>query len=161
MLHSDLLAVFIGKAARRASKAQALDYVAGYGCYNDLSVRDWQRHTSQFIPGKNLPHTGAFGPWLVTKDEITNPAILSLQTRLNGIVVQDSNTGKMIFPTEELIAYITTFTPRGPGDVIVTGTPSGVGFKRNPQLFLKPGDTVEVEISSISVLTTPIIAEPS
>ena len=154
------LAVVIGKWARRVPKERALDCVAGYSCYDDVSIRDWQRHTSQFIPGKNFPRTGPFGPWLVTKDEIPNPNALSLTTRLNGNVVQQASTSQMIFPVPELIAYITSFTALGPGDVIVTGTPSGVGFTRKPPLFLKPGDTVEVEISGIGTLRNPVIAEP-
>lgn len=155
------LALVMGKAGRRVPKEKALDYVAGYSCYNDLSVRDWQRHTSQFIPGKNFPRTGAFGPWLVTPDEIPSPLNLSIQTRVNGTQVQNGNTSQMVFPLPELIAYITSFTPLAPGDVIVTGTPSGVGFRRNPQVFLKPGDTTEVEIPGIGVLRTPIVAEPN
>ena len=154
------LAVVIGKWARRVPKESALDCVAGYSCFNDVSIRDWQRHTSQFIPGKNFPKTGPFGPWLVTKDEIPNPNALSLTTRLNGNVVQQASTSQMIFSVPDLIAYITSFTALGPGDVIVTGTPSGVGFARKPPLFLKPGDTVEVEISGIGTLRNPVIAEP-
>ncbi len=154
------LAVIIGKRARRVAKGQALDCVAGYSCYNDVSMRDWQRHTSQFIPGKNFPNSGPFGPWLVTKDEIPHPQALALSTRLNGSVVQQTKIGQMIFPIEELIAYITGFTSLDAGDVIVTGTPSGIGYKRQPPLFMKPGDQVEVEIDSIGTLQNPIMAEP-
>jgi 2-keto-4-pentenoate hydratase/2-oxohepta-3-ene-1,7-dioic acid hydratase in catechol pathway len=154
------LAVVIGKHARRVPKEKALDYVAGYSCYNDVSIRDWQRHTSQFIPGKNFPKTGGFGPWLVTKDEIPNPQSLPIALRLNGKIEQQSNTSHMIFSVADLIAYVTTFTPLSAGDVIITGTPSGVGFTRKPPLFLKPGDTMEVEISGIGTLRNPVIAEP-
>ncbi|MFO0998161.1 MAG: fumarylacetoacetate hydrolase family protein [Alphaproteobacteria bacterium] len=153
------LAVIIGKRGRHVPQARAYEIVAGYSCYHDGSVRDWQFHTSQFVPGKNFPSTGGFGPWLVTKDEIPDPHKLTLITRLNGKEVQKSGTDVMIFPVAELIAYITTFTTLSPGDVIATGTPSGVGSKRNPPLFMKPGDVAEVEISSVGLLKNPIIGE--
>jgi 2-keto-4-pentenoate hydratase/2-oxohepta-3-ene-1,7-dioic acid hydratase in catechol pathway len=150
------LAVVIGKACRRVPKAHALDFVAGYSCYNDGSIRDWQLHTHQWAPGKNFPGTGAFGPWLVTKDEIPDPNRLTLTTRLNGNVVQHSGTDLMIFPVAELIEYITQFTPLSPGDVIVTGTPGGTGHSRKPPLFMEPGGNAEVEISQIGCLRNPI-----
>ncbi|MGH7821995.1 MAG: fumarylacetoacetate hydrolase family protein, partial [Candidatus Binatia bacterium] len=118
------------------------------------------RHTHQFIPGKNFPRTGGLGPWMVTADEIADPTRLSLLTRLNGEEVQRATVGEMIFSVPELIAYITAFTELGPGDVIATGTPGGVGFRRNPPLFMRPGDVVEVEISEVGVLRNPIEAEP-
>ena len=152
------LAVIMGKTARRVSEANALDYVAGYSCYNDGSIRDWQRHTTQFLPGKNFYHSGAFGPWMVTADEIPDPADLHLETRLNGETVQSEGVNDLIFNVPQLIAYISTMTELRPGDVIVTGTPSGVGLARSPQLWMKPGDTVEVEISKIGVLSNPIEA---
>jgi len=153
------LAVIIGKPARHVSKERALDYIAGYSCYHDGSVRDWQRHTSQFTPGKNFPRTGGFGPWLVTADEIPDPSELTVVMRLNGHEMQHATTDLMIFGVPTLINYITTFTELVPGDVIATGTPGGVGFARNPQLFMKPGDVAEVEITGIGVLRNPVKAE--
>ena len=155
------LAVIIGRAGRRIAASQALTHVAGYSCYDDISIRDWQRHTSQYIPGKNFPRTGGFGPWIVTADEIADPGNLDVTTRLNGSVVQHASTAQMIFPVPELIAYISSFTPLSSGDVIITGTPGGVGFKRQPPLFLRAGDTVEVEISNVGMLRNPLIAEPA
>ena len=154
------MAVIIGKSGRRISRETALAHVAGYACYNDVSVRDWQRHTTQFTPGKNFPHTGSFGPWLVTADEIADPQELSLTTRLNGQVMQQASTAQMIFQIADIIAYCSIFTRLEPGDVIATGTPGGVGFKREPQVFLQPGDRVEVEISSVATLRNRVVAEP-
>ena len=153
------LAVVIGKTARHVKADRALDYVAGYSAYNDGSVRDWQRHTTQFIPGKNFPQTGGFGPWLVTADEIPDPSKLHLQTRLNGIVVQDANTDDLIFPVPQLIEYCSTFTALYPGDVIITGTTGGVGAFREPPLWMRPGDVVEVEISNIGTLVNSVAQE--
>ena len=155
------LAVVIGRGGWKIPEETALDHVAGYACYNDASVRDWQRHTSQFTPGKNFLHTGPFGPWLVTSDEIPDPSTLTLTTRLNGEVMQHATTDLLIFTIPVLINYISRFTRLEPGDVIVSGTPGGVGFKRDPQVFMKPGDLVEVEISDIGVLANPIEAEPA
>ena len=155
------LAVIIGKGGRYIEAARALDHVAGYTCFNDISIRDWQRHTTQFTAGKNFPRTGALGPWMVTADEIPDPHSLSIKTRLNGKVMQDSNTSELIFRIPELIAYLSSFTPLSPGDVIATGTPSGVGFARNPPVFMKAGDTVEVEIASIGVLRNVLEMEPA
>ncbi len=153
------LAVIIGKEGRRISEADALDYVAGYSCYNDASVRDWQKHTHQFMPGKTFADTGAFGPWMVTADEIPDPTALHLQTRLNGQVVQDTGVNLLVTSIPRLIAYCSTILPLLPGDVIVSGTPGGVGARRNPQLWMKEGDVCEVEISGIGVLSNPIKAE--
>jgi 2-keto-4-pentenoate hydratase/2-oxohepta-3-ene-1,7-dioic acid hydratase in catechol pathway len=153
------LAVVIGKAGRHIPAERAPEHVAGYSCYNEGSIRDWQRHTSQYLAGKNFAGTGAFGPWLVTADEIPDPSRLTLETRLNGQVVQHTTTDLMITPVPGLIAYISTILPLLPGDVIVSGTPGGVGVKRNPPLFLRPGDVVEVEISGIGVLRNPVVAE--
>ena len=154
------LAVIIGSGGWKIPVDKALEHVAGYSCYNDGSVRDWQRHTSQFTPGKNFLHTGPFGPWLVTADEIPDPSTLTLTTRLNGKVMQHATTDLLIFTIPVLINYISRFTRLEPGDVIVSGTPGGVGFKRDPQIFMKPGDVVEVEISKIGTLKNPIQAEP-
>ncbi|MDT9632619.1 fumarylacetoacetate hydrolase family protein [Pseudomonas sp. JV449] len=153
------LAVVIGKVARHVKHAEALDYVAGYACYNDGSVRDWQKHTIQFVPGKNFPNTGGFGPWLVTGDEIGDPQDLELTTRLNGEVMQHTRTSDMIFDVRQLIEYCSTFTELAPGDVIVTGTTGGVGAFREPPVWMKPGDQVEVEIAGIGTLRNSIVDE--
>ncbi len=155
------LAVIIGKGGRYIDADAALDHVAGYTCFNDISIRDWQRHTSQFIPGKNFPRTGALGPWMVTKDEIPDPHNLAIKTRLNGKVLQDANTSQLIFRIPELIAYISSFTTIAPGDIIATGTPAGVGFARNPPIFMKAGDVVEVDIEGIGVLRNRMEMDPS
>jgi len=153
------LAVVIGKSGRHIAEKDAFSIIAGYSCYNDGSVRDWQYHTMQWTPGKNYPKTGSFGPWMVTKDEIPDVNKLTLKTRLNGQQVQETGIDLMLFPIPVLINYITTFTQLNPGDVISTGTPGGVGVKRTPQLFMKPGDTVEVEISSIGILQNKVIEQ--
>ncbi len=153
------LAVIIGTPGRHISQADAISHVAGYSVYNDGSVRDWQRHTSQFLPGKTFAGTGGFGPFLVTSNEIPDPARLRLTTRLNGQVVQDTTTDLLITPIPALIAYISTVLPLLPGDVIVSGTPGGVGAKRAPPLWMKPGDRVEVEVSGVGTLVNPIISE--
>jgi 2-keto-4-pentenoate hydratase/2-oxohepta-3-ene-1,7-dioic acid hydratase in catechol pathway len=153
------LAVVINTEGRHIPAGLALAHIAGYACYNEGSIRDWQRHTSQFLAGKTFADTGGFGPWLVTTDEIPDPSRLTLETRLNGQVVQHTTTDLMITAIPELIAYCSTILPLLPGDVIVTGTPGGVGAKRNPPLWLRPGDTVEVEISGIGCLRNPVVAE--
>jgi 2-keto-4-pentenoate hydratase/2-oxohepta-3-ene-1,7-dioic acid hydratase in catechol pathway len=146
------LAVIIGKVGRYIREEDALRHVAGYCCYNDGSFRDWQRHTHQISPGKNFPGTGALGPWLVTSDEIQDLSALRLQTRLNGTVMQSATIGEMIFPVQRIIAYVSGFTALAVGDVIATGTPGGVGFTRNPPLFMREGDVVEIEIDSVGLL---------
>ncbi|WP_028534237.1 fumarylacetoacetate hydrolase family protein [Paludibacterium yongneupense] len=151
------LAVVIGKAGFRVKREKALEHVAGYSCYMDGSVRDWQ-HT-WFTAGKNWRQTGAFGPWMVTTDEIADPQTLTIRTFLNGMMVQDDHTGNMIHTVPELIEYITTFTELAPGDVIITGSPGGVGKKRVPPLFLKDGDVVEVEIQKIGRLQNTVLCE--
>jgi len=153
------LAVVIGQGGRYIPRSEAMRHVAGYSCYNDGSVRDWQRHTIQFTPGKNFPQTGAFGPWLVTPDEIVDLDALRLTTRVNGTAVQDTTLDHMIFDVPRIIEYCSAFTPLSPGDVIASGTPGGVGAKRQPPLWLKPGDTVEVEITGIGVLRNGIADE--
>jgi 2-keto-4-pentenoate hydratase/2-oxohepta-3-ene-1,7-dioic acid hydratase in catechol pathway len=150
------LAVIIGKAGRRIAREKAMGHVAGYSCYNDGSVRDWQRHTSQFTPGKNFPATGGFGPAMVTTNELRDITKQTLTTRLNGVVKQQATIDMMIFDIPEQIAYISNFTPLKPGDVIVTGTPGGVGFARNPPEFMKVGDTVEIEITGVGILRNSI-----
>lgn len=153
------LAVIIGKGGRDISEADSWKHVAGYSCYNDASVREWQFHAKQIASGKNFEGTGAFGPWMVTADEIEPGRQLKLETRLNGETVQSSHTGHMIFPIPRLISYASTIFTLAPGDVIVTGTPAGVGWSKKPPRFMKPGDTVEVEIEAIGVLRNPIVAQ--
>ena len=146
--------MIIGKRARHVSRTRALDYVAGYACFNDGSIRDYQRHSQQFTPGKNFHHSGSFGPWLVTTDEQPDPAKLHLQTRLNGAVVQDESVGALCFDIPQLIEYCSTWAQLEPGDVLVTGTPGGVGAGRTPPLWMKAGDTVEVEIRESACCAT-------
>ncbi len=153
------LAVIIGKPGRYIAQAQAWDHIAGYACYNDGTLRDWQRHTTQFTPGKNFPQTGAFGPWMVTRESLGEIGSQRIQTRLNGTVVQDATLGDMIFSIPKLIEYCSSFTRLEPGDVIATGTPGGVGDKRDPQLWMKPGDSVEVEIDGIGILRNGVADE--
>lgn len=153
------LAVVIGKGGRRIPAGEASEHVAGYSCYNDGSIRDWQFHTTQYTAGKTFYRTGGFGPWLVTPDEVGDIATRQLTTRLNGEVVQQTSISLMITPVAQLIEYISTVLPLLPGDVIVTGTPAGVGLRRVPPLWMKPGDTVEVEITGIGTLTNPVTAE--
>jgi len=146
------IAVIIGKPGRRIAPEDAWSHIAGYAPYNDASIRDWQRHAGQWASGKNFPATGAFGPWMVTRDEIADGEELTLETRLNGKIMQKATTAMMIFDIPRLIEYASTFTPLLPGDVIATGTPGGVGVKRNPQVFMKAGDRVEVEITGLGKL---------
>ncbi|WP_038213144.1 fumarylacetoacetate hydrolase family protein [Xenophilus azovorans] len=153
------IAVVIGRPGRRICEADAWDHVAGYAPYNDGSVRDWQSHTTQWTPGKNFPATGAFGPWMVTRGDVSDGQTLSLTTRLNGQTVQHATTEQLIFPIPRLISYISSFTGLEPGDVIVTGTPGGVGFKRQPPLFMRPGDVVEVEVGGVATLVNEVRAE--
>jgi 2-keto-4-pentenoate hydratase/2-oxohepta-3-ene-1,7-dioic acid hydratase in catechol pathway len=152
-------AIVIGRTGRHISEADALSFVAGYAAYNDGSVRDWQRHSNQFTPGKNFVGTGAFGPWLVTPDEVPNILRTTLVTRLNGQEVQRATTDDLIFGIPTLISYCSTFTELVPGDTIITGTPGGVGAFRNPPLWMKPGDVVEVEIDGIGVLRNRVAEE--
>jgi 2-keto-4-pentenoate hydratase/2-oxohepta-3-ene-1,7-dioic acid hydratase in catechol pathway len=153
------LAVIIGKPGRNIAEADAFDHVAGYSCYNDGSIREWQFHAKQIASGKNFESTGGFGPWMVTADEIAPNQQLKLVTRLNGEVVQSSHTGHMIFSIAKLISYASTIFTLVPGDVIATGTPAGVGWSRKPQWFMKPGDVCEVEIEGIGTLVNPIVAQ--
>jgi 2-keto-4-pentenoate hydratase/2-oxohepta-3-ene-1,7-dioic acid hydratase in catechol pathway len=153
------LAVIIGKPGRHIARKDAWAHIAGYACYNEGSVRDFQRHTHQFTPGKNFPDTGAFGPWMVTPDEAGDLGPLRLRTRLNGQVVQEATISQMIFDIPRQIEYCSSFTRLEPGDVIVTGTPGGVGSRRTPPLWMKPGDIVEVEIDRIGLLRNGIADE--
>jgi len=150
------LAFVIGKGGRHIAKEKAFEHIAGYACFNDVSVRDWQRHTHQFTPGKNFPGTAPFGPTLVTSDEVPDVTKLTLETRLNGNVMQHASIDDLIFDIPTLVAYISRFTPLSPGDVIATGTPGGVGDRREPPLYMKEGDVVEVEITGLGVLRNRI-----
>ncbi len=153
------LAVIIGKSGRNISESQAFDHVAGYSCYNDGSIREWQFHAKQIASGKNFENTGGFGPWMVTADEIKPNQQLKLEVRLNGEVMQSSHTGHMIFPIAKLISYASTIFTLVPGDVIITGTPAGVGWSRKPPRYMKAGDICEVEIEGVGKLINPIVAQ--
>ena len=153
------IAIVIGRGGRRISENEAWNHIAGYACYNDGSVRDWQSATPQWTAGKNFWRTGAFGPWLVTSDEITPGRRMTLVTRLNGVEMQRATTDMMIHSIPRQIAYVSTFTPLEPGDVIVTGTPGGIGARRSPPVFMKAGDVVEVEVDAIGVLRNEVAAE--
>lgn len=150
------IAIVIGKGGRRISEADSWDHIAGYACYNDGSIRDWQVATSQWGPGKNFWRTGGFGPWMVTSDEIAPNQNMTLTTRLNGQVMQQATTDMMIHSIPRQIAYISTFIPLEAGDVIVTGTPGGVGNKRTPPVFMQPGDVVEIEVDAVGILRNGI-----
>ncbi len=150
------IAVIIGKAGRRISQKDAWNHIAGYSCYNEGSVRDWQRHTVQWTAGKNFAHTGAFGPWMVTADEIPPSTVLALSCRLNGERMQHATTEQMIFKIPKIIEYVSTWTTLLPGDVLVTGTPGGVGARRTPPVWMKPGDKVEIEIDKVGILENSI-----
>ncbi len=151
------LAVVIGKGGRHIKAEQALDHVAGYTCFVDGSVRDYQKFS--VTSGKNFPGTGPLGPWLVTTDEIPDPSRLTLTTRLNGKEVQHATTDQLIYSIPQIIAFCSDFTALSPGDVIATGTPEGVGHSRKPPLWMKPGDTLEVEITGIGTLRARIVDE--
>jgi 2-keto-4-pentenoate hydratase/2-oxohepta-3-ene-1,7-dioic acid hydratase in catechol pathway len=153
------IAMIIGKAGRRISRADALNHVAGFGIYNDGSVREYQRHTSQFTPGKNFAATGGFGPWMMTMDEIGDLSQMEITTRLNGEVMQHAKAELLVHGFEELIEFCSTFIELEPGDVIVTGTPGGVGAARNPPVFMDHGDLIEVEVKPIGTLSNPVIGE--
>ncbi len=153
------LAVIIGKGGRYIAEADAMRHVAGLACANDASVRDWQWHTTQFAPGKNFPTTAPLGPWMVTPDEINDLNAVSVTTRLNGHVMQQATLDHMLFPLPVIIAYLSGFTTLNPGDVILTGTPGGVGAKREPPVWMKPGDTIEVDISGVGLLRNTIVDE--
>jgi 2-keto-4-pentenoate hydratase/2-oxohepta-3-ene-1,7-dioic acid hydratase in catechol pathway len=156
------LAIIVGRTARKVSEAEALDYVAGYSLFNDGSVRDYQRKSTQWTMGKNFDRTGAFGPEIVTADELPpGAAPLRITARVDGQTVQDSTTGDMIFPVARCIAILSEVMTLEPGDVIATGTPSGVGYARKPPLFLAPGMTMEIEVEGIGVLRNSIEDDPA
>ena len=151
------LAVVIGRGGRHIAAEHALDHVAGYTCFVDGSVRDYQKFS--VTSGKNFPGTGPLGPWIVTSDEIPDPTRLVLTTRLNGSEMQHSGTDLLIYSIPQIIAFCSDFTPLSPGDVIATGTPEGVGHRRNPPLWMKAGDVLEVEITGIGTLRSRIVDE--
>ncbi len=153
------LALILGRPAWRLEGQAARDAVVGYAAFNDGSVRDFQNHTTQFTPGKNFPATAGFGPWLVTADEMGAIGPQPIETRLNAQIVQQARLSDMIFDVAAIIAYVSRFTPLSPGDVIATGTPAGVGAKRQPPLWMKPGDVVEVTIGGLGSLRNLIADE--
>lgn len=150
------LGVIIGKGGRNISEADAMDHVAGYTIVNEGSVRDWQFHTKQITPGKNFYHSGSVGPWMVLKRDIPDPYALKIQTRLNGQLLQDGTTGDMVHKIDRFIAYASTILPLSPGDILSTGTPSGVGFSRKPPIWMKSGDVCEVSVEGVGTLSNPI-----
>ena len=157
---AELVAV-VGRTARHVAKADAHPFIAGYSCFDDASIRDYQHRTAQWSIGKNFDQTGAFGPWFVTADELPpGGAGLSIQSRLNGQVMQKANTRDMIFPVDETVQLLTECMTLEPGDLIVMGTPGGVGHTRKPPVFMKDGDVIEIEIESIGVLRNPVRDEP-
>ena len=157
---AEMAVVIARKVPRHTTKEQALAYVLGYTCFNDMSVRDYQKRTGQWTIGKNFDGTGGFGPVMVTADELPAGATgLRIQSRLNGQVMQDANTSDMIFAVDETIALLAECLTLEPGDVIVMGTPAGVGQARTPPVWMKAGDTIEIEIERIGVLSNPIVAE--
>ncbi len=151
------LAIIIGRTCKNISEVDALDYVAGYTIANDVSARDLQRRTSQFSAGKMVDTFGPLGPALVTKDEIADVGNLQIKSRLNGQLMQEGNTKDMIFSVPFIISYISQIATLRPGDVILTGTPAGVGFARTPPVFMKDGDIISVEIEGLGILTNPVI----
>lgn len=153
------LAFVIGRPGHAIPASEALQHIAGYACFNDGSIRDFQRHTTQFMPGKNFWRSGSFGPWLVTPDELGDIGALQLTTRLNGRIVQQTLLDDLLFDAAALIAYVSQIWEVRPGDVIATGTPGGVGSMRKPPLWMKPGDEVSVQIDRLGTLTNRIVAE--
>ncbi len=149
------VAVVIGKPARHVSRDDAYEYIAGYRCFMDGSIRDWQRHTPQFTAGKNFDRSGAIGP-VTPADEIADPAALQLTTRVNGELMQEGCVADLVFDIPALVEYCSTFTELRPGDVIATGTPGGVGAARTPPVWLRDGDVVEVEITDVGILRNPV-----
>jgi 2-keto-4-pentenoate hydratase/2-oxohepta-3-ene-1,7-dioic acid hydratase in catechol pathway len=153
------LAVIIGKAGRHITKESAHEHIAGYAIFNDATIRDWQRHTIQFCPGKNFEGTGPLGPWMMTPDEFGDPYAQSLTTRLNGDVVQHTSIADMDHEIDKQIEYLSTIHTLRPGDIISTGTPGGVGSRREPPLWMEPGDTVSVEITGLGIIENRIEQE--
>ena len=153
------LVVVIGKPGAAISEADAMEHVAGYTVMNEGSVRNWQFHTRQITPGKNFYRSGSIGPWVVTRDEVPDPYALNIRTTVNGEVLQDGSTADMVHKIGRFIAYASTITPLRTGDILATGTPSGVGFSRKPPVWLKVGDVCEVSISGVGTLRNVVAAE--
>tara|TARA_R110000851_G_scaffold308369_1_gene467236 strand:+ start:17296 stop:18150 length:855 start_codon:yes stop_codon:yes gene_type:complete len=153
------LAVVIGKGGANIAPEQAMSHVAGYTCFNDASLRDWQFHTHQYGMGKNFRKTGSLGPWMVTADEIDDYRKMEIKGVLNGEVMQEGKLSELAFDIPYLISYVSKALDWKPGDILATGTPSGVGFKRKPPVFLKPGDTFEVVISQVGTLSNTVADE--
>jgi 2-keto-4-pentenoate hydratase/2-oxohepta-3-ene-1,7-dioic acid hydratase in catechol pathway len=154
------IALIIGRRGRRIAEADAMQYVAGYACYNEGSIRDWMKHgVYNVTAGKNFDASGSFGPWMATADAIADPTDMRITTRVNSVTVQDDSTANMIAPFTRLISYISTFTTLEPGDVIATGTPAGSGSKMKPPRWLKPGDVLEVEVAGVGILRNSIVDE--
>ena len=154
------IALVIGRRGRRIPQGAALDHVAGYVPLGDNSVREFQLHSTQATAGKNFDATGSWGPWIVTSDEIGDPARLELRTRLNGEEVQAACLADLVFSVEEIVAYVSSFTTLEPGDVIALGTPEGIGFRREPPVYLRPGDRLEVEMVGHLRLVNHVVDEP-
>ena len=150
------IALIIGRTGRRIAEKDAWDYIGGYSCFNDGSVRDWQNATTQWTAGKNFRASGAFGPWIVTADEIAPGTEITLRTRLNGQEMQSTNTGLLIHSIPRIVAHLSTWAQLEPGDVIASGTPGGVGSRREPPVWMKAGDVIEVEVGGVGVLRNPI-----
>ncbi len=155
------LAVVIGRGGRHLQPEEALAAVAGYACFAENSVRDYQKHNAQVTPGKNFHASGGWGPWLVTTDEVPDATRLEVVSRLNGREMQRDRVAHLIYSVARIIAYVSEFTPLAPGDVIATGTPAGVGFLRKPPVFMAAGDVLEVEIGPLGTLRLPVIDEPA
>jgi 2-keto-4-pentenoate hydratase/2-oxohepta-3-ene-1,7-dioic acid hydratase in catechol pathway len=155
------LAVVIARAGRHISEADAMQHVLGYTIVAENSVRDWQKHSTQATAGKNFFHSGAIGPWCITRDNYGDAAAFTIETRLNGEVVQRGSTADFIFTIPQIIAYVSSFAVLLPGDLISLGTPSGIGMSRRPPLWLKPGDILEIEIGEIGILRNNIVADTS
>jgi acylpyruvate hydrolase len=154
------LAVVIGRAGRRIDPEDGLSHVAGYTIANDVTMRDYQYKTHQWLQGKAWEASTPLGPWLVTPDEVGDPSELDLRLSVNDRTLQSANTAQMMFDVPALVAHVSRFVTLRPGDVLLTGTPGGVGFRREPQVFLRPGDRVRVEISGLGQLDNPVVAEP-
>jgi 2-keto-4-pentenoate hydratase/2-oxohepta-3-ene-1,7-dioic acid hydratase in catechol pathway len=154
------LVVVIGKRARRVTRAEAWDHVAGYACGHDVSARDWQKHKpgKQWLLGKSFDSFAPLGPWLVTPDDVADAGNLKIELRLNGHVMQSSSTSQLIFPIDYLVSYLSHVCTLLPGDLIYTGTPPGVGMARTPPVFLKPGDVTEVTVEGLGTLRNPVVA---
>jgi 2-keto-4-pentenoate hydratase/2-oxohepta-3-ene-1,7-dioic acid hydratase in catechol pathway len=155
------LAVLIGTSCHRVDEAEALDYVGGYTCLNEGSVRDFQKHSTTGMTGKNFDASGALGPWVVSTSDIPHPDRLQLRTRLNGAVVQEASTDQLIYSIVRIISYLSSCLRLHPGDVIATGTPAGVGSRRVPPLWMKAGDRIEIEIGGIGTLVNDVVDEPA